>query len=50
MKAEKVLGAIYNSISGNTMLVWRSIDGYNGKLVGKATLPSFGKLVKSGIY
>ena len=43
-----VLGVIYNSMSGQTMLKWRNTEGNLGKLTGEASINTLVNLFTAG--
>ena len=49
VNARDVLGIIYNSKSGNTVLKWRQIRRNNGKVTGEASANSLTNLSESGV-
>jgi hypothetical protein len=49
VNAKDVLGIIYNSKSGNTMLKWRQLRKNNGKVTGEASANSLTNLAESGV-
>lgn len=49
VKAENVLGVIYESKSGNTKLRWRQIRGNIGKVTGDASGNSLVNLITAGV-
>ena len=49
VNARDVLGIIYNSKSGNTVLKWRQIRRNNGKVTGEASTNSLVNLSEAGV-
>ncbi len=49
VNARDVLGIIYTSKSGNTLLKWRQIRRYNGKVTGHASSNSLVNLAEAGV-
>lgn len=49
VNARDVLGIIYTSKSGNTVLKWRQTRRYNGKASGEASSNSLVNLAESGV-
>ncbi|MCW4033342.1 MAG: hypothetical protein NWF08_08155 [Candidatus Bathyarchaeota archaeon] len=49
IKASNILGVIYNSKSGNTVLKWRSTKENLGKVTGEASANSLVNLFESGV-
>ncbi len=49
VRAENVVGVIYNSKSGSTRLRWEHQTGEKGRLTGEASVNAVVKLVEAGI-
>ena len=49
VNARDILGIIYTSKSGNTLLKWRQIRRNNGKVTGEASANSLTNLAESGV-
>ncbi len=49
VNARDILGIIYTSKSGNTLLKWRQIRRTNGKVTGEASANSLTNLAESGV-
>jgi hypothetical protein len=49
VNARDILGIIYTSKSGNTLLKWRQTRKYNGKVVGEASSNSLVNLAEAGV-
>ncbi len=49
VRAENVVGVVYNSKSGSTKLKWEHKTDEKGRLVGEASVNSVIKLVEAGI-
>ena len=49
VNARDVLGIIYTSKSGNTLLKWRQIRRTNGKVTGKASSNSLANMSQTGV-